>query len=63
MTINLKNISPIEATYTAFMKTLGSIFYVKEPKGKIKADEKKEVIIYFKPDEILETLYLIIINM
>ena len=62
MTINSKNISPIEATYTAFMKTPGSIFYVKEPKGKIKADEKKEVIIYFKPDEILESLYLIIIN-
>ena len=60
MTILLKNISPIEATYTAFMKTPGSIFYVKEPKGKIKADEKKEVIIYCKPDEqqkFIETLY------
>ena len=60
MTILLKNISPIEATYTAFMKTPGSIFYVKDPKGKIKADEKKEVIIYCKPDEqqkFIETLY------
>ena len=60
MTISLKNISPIEATYTAFMKTPGSIFYVKEPKGKIKSDEKKEVIIYCKPDEqqkFIETLY------
>ena len=49
MTILLKNISPIEATYTAFMKTPGSIFYVKNPKDRIKAGETKLVEMAYLP--------------
>ena len=59
-TIKLSNLSPIDAIYTAFMKTAGSIFYVKEPKDVIKAGETKVVEISCKPDEqqkFVETLY------
>ena len=59
-TIKLANVSPIDAIYTAFMKTPGSIFYVKNPKDRIKAGETKVVEISCKPDEqqkFYETLY------
>ena len=59
-TIKLANLSPIDADYTAFMKTPGSIFYVKNPKDRIKAGETKLVEISCKPDEqqkFIEVLY------
>ena len=59
-TIRLANTSPIDAIYTAFMKTPGSIFYVKNPKDRIRAGETKLVEISCKPDEqqkFIDTLY------